>query len=406
MPGTLGGLRADFTCHNCTGLGYLKEVRDRVESFKPQSSTDAINLFNFEGLTGSLQEITSLIEGGLGQMTEVLESIDATLKTPSKTQANEWRQIAKELRGRGVLDQSEKFFLKSLETNPLDYRAYIGLGKTYLQMGNAEQARTYWEKSFPHAPKKGMFDFKSYSYRLVGRLYFCQGNYQQAVLALRRAIELSPYYYLGHYEHAQYCVLTGDQKNCISSLAILIREPFLFQLVKRNSEVFGKENRKEIENLLKTVDGFTDDDVFHIVVDYYKQLGYMIKSGHYDWIAQGIDPAISDSIAEKYFLAEGLNRVELNVGFVCSKGRKSDDIIQDMENRSLRLATLPELLAFGAAYPNKQKEFTILASDWEGHKGFHHFVCLEYLDSERRLNEGKLCEFDYHPEWRFLAVRK
>ena len=256
-PKILGGTRQMFTCHTCTGLIELGRIREKIETSQAQSLGDALRLF--EESTRGPQEIVSAIEWGfedigwnLDQMTGVLKSIDTTLKTPSLIKANEWRQMAEELRRRGVLDESEEFFLKSLRANPLDYRTYIGLGKTYLQMAKNDLARTYWEKSLPHAPEEEI-DYKSYSYRLIGRIYFCEENYQQAALALKKAIELSPRYYPGHYDYAQYCALVGDKKNCLSSLKIAVeKEPLPLGLVRqeRNLQVF----KKEIENLLRTVD--------------------------------------------------------------------------------------------------------------------------------------------------------
>ncbi|MDY6865975.1 MAG: tetratricopeptide repeat protein [Halobacteriota archaeon] len=74
------------------------------------------------------------------------------MKTPSETKANEWRQMREELRIRGVYDEAVKFFSKSIETNPLDYRTYVGLGGTYLRMKMFSEAKKYFEKSLPYAP--------------------------------------------------------------------------------------------------------------------------------------------------------------------------------------------------------------------------------------------------------------
>lgn len=61
--------------------------------------------------------------------------------------------MAEELRSRGVVDRSEEFFFKSLETNPLDYRVYVGLAEVYLQKDAFDEAKAYLEESLPHAPK-------------------------------------------------------------------------------------------------------------------------------------------------------------------------------------------------------------------------------------------------------------
>ena len=227
------------TCPACQTAEGISEIASTLE-------------WGFEEFEWKL----NLITGILGSIGKTLGSIDKTLKTPSQTQANEWRQIAEELRRRGVLDESEKLFLKSLEANPLDYRTYIGLGTTYLEMGKLHEARSIWERSLPHAPKLGetaqLLDYKSYSYRLIGRTYFCEENYEQAASALENAIELSPFHYPAYYDYAQYCALIGDKENCLSSLrTAIINECIPFQLLEeeRNFEPF----RKEIDGLLNAM---------------------------------------------------------------------------------------------------------------------------------------------------------
>ena len=263
------GQRFLSKCPICSQSKEVKKIREVLESYQSKDIHVEIDILevDFTELSYQLSEIASAIEWGfkgiasviewgfeelswkVGQMIGVLKSIDETLKIPSQTQANEWRQIAEELRQRGVLNESERFFLMSLESNPLDYRTYIGLGKTYLHLEKPEEAKAFWEKSLPHAPK-GEIDYKSYSYRLIGRIYFCQENYQKAVLTLEEAIELSPNYYFGHYDYAQYCALIGNKENFFSSLRIALAGGLIpLELVKkeRNFDFF----RKETTNLLR-----------------------------------------------------------------------------------------------------------------------------------------------------------
>ena len=146
-----------FTCPACKTVKQLQTLRGEV-------SGKLDNLVNiqqrgFEILSEKLSDIASILEWGfdeliwqIEQQTMVLKSIDETLKTPSQTQAKEWRQIAEELRNRGVYDESEKFFIKSVEANPLDYRTYIGLAQTYLYKEQFDKAKIFLEKSLSHAP--------------------------------------------------------------------------------------------------------------------------------------------------------------------------------------------------------------------------------------------------------------
>ena len=151
-----------FTCPACRTV-------EEIQSLWSETASNLDNLAEvqrrgFEELSNTLSEglsgIASVIEWGfeevnwrLQQQTAVLQSIDYTLKTPTQTQANEWRQMAEELRSRGVLDKAEEFFLKSLEANPLDYRAYVGLAEACLRMDRFDEAKAYLEESLPHAPR-------------------------------------------------------------------------------------------------------------------------------------------------------------------------------------------------------------------------------------------------------------
>ena len=63
-----------------------------------------------------------------------------------------------------------------------------------------------------------LFDWKSYSYRVIGRIHACGDDYGNAVVCLRSSIGLSPEYAEGHYDYAQYCAQTGNAEACLVSL--------------------------------------------------------------------------------------------------------------------------------------------------------------------------------------------
>jgi tetratricopeptide (TPR) repeat protein len=258
--GNAGGLLGHWwTCPDCGTEKQLKKIRERLESSPVVNLNAAIELVGLGQLSEELSGIASTLEWGfeeinwrLDQVNHTLSSIDKTLKTPSQTQAKEWREIAEELRRRGVLDESEEFFLKSLKTNPLDYRTYIGIGKTYLQMDGPQKARTYWEKSLPHAPKSA-FDYKSYSHRLIGRTYFCEDDAEKAAQALETAIQLSPYYYIAHYDYALYSALLGHKEACLSSLKIAVSKEAIPVAMVRSEGSFAILGQ-EVENLQEAID--------------------------------------------------------------------------------------------------------------------------------------------------------
>jgi len=315
----------NYTCSSCKGLTELEVLREEIESYQGDiySRLDHIADVQESGLSAlvdacskGLSEIASVIEWSfeeiswqLQQQTDVLRSIDQTLKTPSETQANEWRKMAEELRRRGVLDESEEFYLKALELNRLDYRIYVGLAETYLKINKFDKAKTLLERSLPHAPPKPqidqfyksikiggeehfvhvkgvkraltndifqvleeadekdikwlspeeykalktrLIDYRSYSYRLIGHIYACEEKYDQAAAALYSSIELSPGYALGHYDFAQYCALLAKKEQCTDSLqkAILLKPLYWYLTQKeRNFDPV----RGKVEELLSNI---------------------------------------------------------------------------------------------------------------------------------------------------------
>jgi tetratricopeptide (TPR) repeat protein len=72
--------------------------------------------------------------------------------------------------------------------------------------GGSEQLQSHEIISAEHK-----FDYRSNSYRLIGRIHACKEEWTNAVSALRSAVDLSPEYAEGNYDYAQYCVQSGDR---------------------------------------------------------------------------------------------------------------------------------------------------------------------------------------------------
>jgi len=141
-------------------------------------------------------------------------------------------------------------------------------------------------------------------------------------------------------------------------------------------------------------------DKFKVVVDYSRSLAEMIQSGKYEWV--------KPDITDKHFPIQGQGQVELDIELVhYGKFMQSDEIIQDLDNRGLRPATLPELLAFGVKYPEKQREFPIVAlgSLWRAWDGFHYVAYLYDSGSGRGLDRG-IWAAGWGSGYRFAALRK
>ncbi|MGD0977252.1 MAG: hypothetical protein ABR875_03095 [Minisyncoccia bacterium] len=141
--------------------------------------------------------------------------------------------------------------------------------------------------------------------------------------------------------------------------------------------------------------------IFSILLDYSLPLSDMITAGKYDWVN-------SDITAKHFPLDKSGGKVELDAQLIhYGKSMSSEQVISDLDSKGLRPALLPELLAFGAKYPDKQRDFPIIAlgSKWRDPHGSLRVPDLDGGGSGRDLD---LRWFD--DEWggycRFLAVRK
>lgn len=142
------------------------------------------------------------------------------------------------------------------------------------------------------------------------------------------------------------------------------------------------------------------ENCYKVLVDYGQTLQQMIANGKYDY-------ANSD-ITSGNFPTAGSGKQEVVVELVhFGRDMESDAVLKEFEARGLRAATLPELLAFGATYPEKQREFPIVAlgSVWQNRDGSRFVPYLGRDGSERKL---RLDWYGYRwsDHCRFAAVRK
>src|ERR1035438_8864817 len=162
-----------FTCNSCKHLraakvtqSEIRDVSDRLADLQQVTETGFDRLSEgSRAIAERLSELISAVEWGfnavvwqLQQQNKTLQRINLTLRTPTATQANEWREIAEDLSNRGSQIQAKEFYNKALSAYPLDYRSYLGLAATYLKMNEFDQAKDILEKSLPHAPSEQSFD--------------------------------------------------------------------------------------------------------------------------------------------------------------------------------------------------------------------------------------------------------
>lgn len=171
----------------------------------------------------------------------------------------------------------------------------------------------------------------------------------------------------------------------------------------------GKRNPVEINWLNRQLQLFKErtysekvstGESFPITVNYSRTLEQMIADGKYDWL--------NPDINAKNFPTEGKGTAEVDIELVhFNRAMESNKVLKELEKQGLRPATLPELLAFGAKYPEKQREFPIVAlgSVWRDFGGEGSVAGLDRDGSERYLRlrwlGGRWIADD-----RFAAVRK
>ncbi len=106
---------------------------------------------------------------------------------------------------------------------------------------------------------------------------------------------------------------------------------------------------------------FFEDDVFPVSIDYKLSLDEMVEEGKYD-MKTGITPENFES-----FKIEGSGTVEAKLRLMCINRPVSIEEVDELiESFGLMPAKIEHLLAFGAKYPDKQREFSIIApcSGW------------------------------------------
>ncbi len=143
-----------------------------------------------------------------------------------------------------------------------------------------------------------------------------------------------------------------------------------------------------------------NSEVFPVTVDYSQSLAQMIVAGKYNWV--------NPDITQEHFPITASGTVELLPELVhFGKSMSTDDVLKELDRRGFRPTTLPELLAFGTKFPEKQREFPVvsLGSVWADSRGDRRVPVLDGYPSERGLDLYWVGR-DWHVDCRFLVARK
>lgn len=178
-----------------------------------------------------------------------------------------------------------------------------------------------------------------------------------------------------------------------------------------------KKRGKSEDDLLRVVDAHGDavadkiadviagtarkqGDTFPLSVNYDLPLREAIEAGNY----QGVN----SSITSENFPSTRHGQAQLEILLVRYGSRMtSEEVLRELDKEGLRPAELPEFLAFGAAYPELQRQFSIigLGSTWKDRKGYRNVPCL-YEASEARYLDLHWWDDGWYSYSRFAAIRK
>jgi len=149
-------------------------------------------------------------------------------------------------------------------------------------------------------------------------------------------------------------------------------------------------------------DESSEPNTYTVTVDYDQPLADMIKAGRYDWT--NVDITVEHFPVKKRESGE----VELHVVHF-GRSMTTKEVLVELDKRGLRPAELPELLALGAAHPDLQRKYSLVAlgSGWQNPVGGVDVPFLLGHDGRRSLN---LDWNDPGHRWydgcRFVAVSK
>jgi hypothetical protein len=172
------------------------------------------------------------------------------------------------------------------------------------------------------------------------------------------------------------------------------------ELVQQSKGESSRVTRENLQAFLRNPNASLHASVYPVAVDYGKTVEEMVSVGHYDWK--------NNDINSKNFPARGKGKISVNTEFVhLGEMVDSENELSHFEKNGMRPATVEELLAFGATYPEIQREFPIicLGSSWIGPGGGRYVPFLLERGSERVL-DLRLFVRGWGRDYRFLVVRK
>lgn len=153
-------------------------------------------------------------------------------------------------------------------------------------------------------------------------------------------------------------------------------------------------------------------DKYVITVNYGKQLKTLVVDGGYDWVNDYYEGQTwgdwkePDGETPAQFPSRRKLETELVLVHL-DRYAETSEVLAELDSRGLRPANVAELLAFGIAHPDIQREFPIieLGSIWVRPSGSRRVAYL-WSRSDRRYLRLDWYDRQWDPDYRFLAVSK
>lgn len=156
--------------------------------------------------------------------------------------------------------------------------------------------------------------------------------------------------------------------------------------------------RAIVAPLVPTID--LETGICRFEINYWKSRWRMITAGRYHDVDK-------DCMAMRCFPVSGVGRVRVEGKlFHFNRNLKSDEVEREFDKAGYRSANIAELLAFGATFPNVQRDFPVIglgSTSWIS--GDDVVPCLD-VDRGRRTFGERWWSHNWNARVRFLAVRK
>lgn len=194
-------------------LAHRDSAREMSSSFDCMSDRISQSLGEVVDAIGELADIFefnhSEMMWQMERQLEVLTGIHNMIENPRATLANELLEMGVNSLKVGMIEESKRLLQEAVEANPLDYRIYIAMGYTYLEMDDLKNALDRFE----YALKNARTDYyESCSLLLISRVYYCMGDIKKAIDKAKLAVDLSPDNPEVHYQYATYVALNCQRQ--------------------------------------------------------------------------------------------------------------------------------------------------------------------------------------------------